>query len=82
MPEELETGLIFEMGYRGQLSTDRGRLGTGIGLTDAQRAARAHGGDIEISSRPATDTSFETNHPDYYKRPFLTTARLVLPVSD
>lgn len=82
MPDEIENGLIFEMGYRGQLSTDRGRLGTGIGLTDAQRAARAHHGDIEISSRPATDTSFDTDHPDYFKRPFLTTVRLALPTAD
>jgi len=82
MPDEIDMGLIFEMGYRGQLSTDRGRLGTGIGLTDAQRAAHAHGGDIEISSRPATDTSFEPDHPDYFKRPFLTTVRLILPIAE
>lgn len=80
--EEVERGLIFEIGYRGQWSTDRGRLGTGIGLTDAKRAAQSHGGDIEVTSRPATDTGLAVDHPDYFQRPFLTTVRMSLPPSN
>src|SRR5262249_1592140 len=34
--EELEKELIFQLGYRGRQAHDRGRLGTGIGLTDAR----------------------------------------------
>ena len=81
-PDELERGLIFEIGYRGQWSTDRGRLGTGIGLTDAQRAAQSHGGEIEVTSRPATDSGIAPDHPDYYQRPFLTTVKIILPLSN
>lgn len=49
-PEEIESGVIFEIGYRGQHSGDRGRLGTGIGLADVRMVARQHGGDVLIKS--------------------------------
>jgi len=74
--DELEMDLIFQIGYRGRLSSDRGRLGTGIGLTDARNTARAHGGDVTVRSRPARrDESFDTT-----TAPYITTVTLWLPV--
>jgi signal transduction histidine kinase len=80
-PPEIEQGLIFQIGYRGKWSTDRGRLGTGIGLTDAQRVARAHGGEVEVESRPAHATSLGPEDREYFERPFLTRVRLRLPLA-
>jgi signal transduction histidine kinase len=76
--EELEEELIFDLGYRGKLSTDRGRLGTGIGLTDARRVARAHGGDLILKSRP-TRPNLKEDDAEYYNQPFVTTAVLTIP---
>ena len=78
--DELEEGLIFDLGYRGKLSTDRGRLGTGIGLTDARRVARAHGGDVEMKSRP-TRPNIKESDPEYYNQPFVTTAVFIIPAA-
>lgn len=77
--DEIRDGLVFELGYRGLWSKDRGRLGTGIGLTDAKRVAQSHGGDVLIESRPARSTSVEA--PDYYEQPFITKVALVLPIA-
>jgi signal transduction histidine kinase len=74
--EEIEQGLIFQAGYRGRLSHDRGRLGTGIGLTDTRSVARKHGGDAIVESHPASPDAKE----DDYSTPFLTTATLILPL--
>ncbi len=73
--EEIERGIIFEVGQRGRLSGDRWRSGTGIGLTDALAVARDHEGDVTISSRPAGGKSSE-----HYQQPFITTATFWLPV--
>jgi signal transduction histidine kinase len=74
--DELQQGLIFQIGYRGRLSSDRGRVGTGIGLTDALRVAQMHGGDVSVRSMPAV---FAGNEDDY-SQPFVTTVSLSLPV--
>lgn len=79
--EEIETGRIFELGYRGELSRDRGRLGTGIGLTDARRVAEAHGGHLEIESHPAVRGAFNEKSQKYYRQPFLTKVRIFLPLA-
>ena len=77
--EEIENGLIFQLGYRGKWSKDRGRLGTGIGLTDAKRTAEAHRGHLAVASRPANLGWVRPDAPDYYSQPFITTVTLCLP---
>jgi len=73
--EELMRGLLFRVGFRGRFSSDRGRMGTGVGLADALRIARAHNGDIRVESRPAS----RTGDPTQYDQPFITTVCLELP---
>lgn len=73
--EEIEKELIFRLGYRGMKSSDRGRAGTGIGLTDARRVAGDHGGSLTISSHPARPGG----RADDYDQPFITTATITLP---
>ncbi len=79
--DEIETGRIFELGYRGELSKDRGRLGTGIGLTDARRVAEVHGGRLEIESHPAFRGSINEKSESYYQQPFLTKVTMILPLT-
>jgi len=79
--EEIERGKVFELGYRGELSKDRGRLGTGIGLTDARRVAEAHGGRLEIESHPALRGLYDEKSEKYYQQPFLTKVTMVLPLA-
>lgn len=73
--EEIDRELIFKIGYRGMHSGDRGRVGTGIGLADARQVARAHQGDLDVSSQPAVGSWA----PDDYSNPFITTVTLRLP---
>jgi signal transduction histidine kinase len=74
--EEIEQELIFQVGYRGRLSQDRGRMGTGIGLADARAVARSHAGEVIVESRPA----HADVQGDGQTAPFLTTATLILPL--
>jgi signal transduction histidine kinase len=74
--EEIDQELIFQIGYRGRLSSDKGRMGTGVGLSDSRRVARDHGGDVIIKSRPAAPDGKD----DYYTQPFLTTVTFLLPI--
>jgi signal transduction histidine kinase len=78
---EIDAGLVFAMGYRGKRSKDRGRLGTGIGLTDSQRVAEAHRGTLTLSSKPARGSSATPSDRDYYRQPFLTRVRMMLPLA-
>ena len=80
--EEIETGKIFELGYRGELSKDRGRLGTGIGLTDARRVAESHGGQLEVESHPAVRGLYDEKNEQYYRQPFLTKVTMAIPLAD
>lgn len=79
--EEIEKEKVFELGYRGEMSKDRGRLGTGIGLTDARRVAESHGGLVEIESHPAVRGSNNEKQENYYEQPFLTKVTMVLPLA-
>ncbi|MDX6692543.1 MAG: hypothetical protein QOF02_146 [Blastocatellia bacterium] len=74
--DEIKEGLIFELGFRGRLSSDRGRMGTGVGLADALRVLNEHEGIISVKSHPAV---FGRKDDDY-TQPFLTTVTLSLPV--
>lgn len=74
--DEIQNGLIYQFGYRGILSSDRGRLGTGIGLTDALKTARLHGGDIAAESTCARHGAPFAD----YTAPFITKVTLSLPV--
>ncbi len=73
-PDELE--LVFKIGVRGRFSGDRRRVGTGIGLWDAQWVARNHQGRLTIESRPASSGRDKND----FQQPFLTTVRLELPL--
>jgi PAS domain S-box-containing protein len=74
--EEVRSGRLFQLGFRGSLALDRGRAGTGIGLADAKAVITDARGTIALASRPATPGS----PPDDYTRPFLTTVRIELPL--
>jgi signal transduction histidine kinase len=73
--DEIEQEFIFQIGYRGIYSGDRGRLGTGIGLGDAKRVITNHGGHINIESKPVNNLDFNN-----YNQPFLTTVEICLPI--
>ena len=79
-PREIAEGLLFELGYRGKWSIDRGRLGTGIGLTDAHDVIERHHGTITVASRPARSWGpDDPENPEYHRQPFLTTITVRLP---
>jgi len=60
LEDEIRTGKIFQEGYRGELSKDRERIGSGLGLWVAKKIIDSHMGSIEISSYPIGDY-FEVN---------------------
>lgn len=74
--DEIDSGLIFEIGYRSRLSTDRGRVGTGFGLADAKSTLRKYKGTIQLESNPASPGG-KAEKGD----PFLTKAIITLPIS-
>jgi PAS domain S-box-containing protein len=74
--EEIENELIYQLGYRGRLSAQLNRPGTGIGLADAREMARLYRGNVKLSSRAAPH---EVN-PDDLTVPHLKTATLWLPL--
>ncbi|WP_428267794.1 sensor histidine kinase [Haliangium sp.] len=77
---ELDRGMIFELGYRGKWSVDRGRLGTGIGLTDARAVVEKHRGTLTVKSHPARPWGpDDPDSEEYYRQPFLTTVTICLP---
>jgi two-component system, OmpR family, sensor histidine kinase KdpD len=58
---EREQRRVFERFYRGDQA--RRVPGTGIGLAIVQQIARAHGGDLTVSSSPAEGTEFVLSLP-------------------
>ncbi|MFC1941707.1 PocR ligand-binding domain-containing protein [Chloroflexota bacterium] len=51
LKEEIESGDIFKPGYRGELSGDRERIGSGLGLGEAKRIIEElHKGQLSIVS--------------------------------
>lgn len=75
--DEIAEELIFDFGYRGRLSSDRGRIGTGVGLFDSRDVARRLGGDVTLESRPAS----KDTPGDQYSSPHLKTVTLRLPLA-
>jgi PAS domain S-box-containing protein len=75
--EEIDKGLVFELGYRGRLSADRGRPGTGVGLTDSLRVAKEHDGTVSVESRAARTGGSATD----YDQPFITIVSLRLALT-
>jgi len=76
-PDELKNDLLFRPGTRGRWSTDRGRVGTGLGLPDARRVARRYDGDVVVNSYPLSTASTAVTA----STPHLTSARFWLPYS-
>ena len=75
LQEEIESGKIFEYGYRGEFSRDRNRTGSGIGLSESRRIAEAHKGDIKVKSIPVGNTGEKINR----NTPHKTTVTIILP---
>ena len=65
--DEIEEGLIFELGYRGRHSRDRQRRGTGSGLHVTKQIVAGHGGSIEVISIPASDDQDSTIATNIFK---------------
>ena len=74
-PEEIESGIIFEYGYRGKYSDDWDRIGSGIGLAEAKRIVEKHNGEIFVRSKPVVP--FDT--PIKKITPHKTTVTVILP---
>lgn len=54
---------IFEPFFRSRDSLARRRKGTGIGLTITQYIMEAHGGDIQVTSKPGKGSTFTLRFP-------------------
>jgi signal transduction histidine kinase len=71
LENEIRDGLIYKDGYRGELTKDRSRIGSGIGLGVVRKYIEDHSGKIEIESEKLG----EGIKVDPYK----TTVRIYLP---
>lgn len=55
LQNEIDDGLIFQAGYRGTLSLDRNRIGSGLGLAVTKKLIEIHNGEIKIKSKKISD---------------------------
>ncbi len=76
LEEEITSGKIFENGYRGVLSKDRMRPGSGIGLNEAKKIIEQHNGSITIKS----ELKGEERCGDSESPPYVTTVIVTLPI--
>ncbi|MEX2583925.1 MAG: HAMP domain-containing sensor histidine kinase [Gemmatimonadota bacterium] len=58
-----ETGKVFDRFYRGGDPLTRVVKGTGLGLTLVKQIAEAHGGRVEVKSRPNEGSTFSLRLP-------------------
>jgi signal transduction histidine kinase len=70
---------IFEKFYRVQSAGQPGVEGSGLGLVIARQAARAHGGDISVASRPGAGSTFTVRLPAALVVPAVAAALEPLP---
>ncbi len=54
---------VFESFYRGEKSRSRATGGTGLGLAISRGLVQAHGGDIQVQSRPGDGSQFAFTLP-------------------
>lgn len=73
---ESEIELIFEYGYRSSVAGDRNRIGTGIGLYDANSVIEKMGGAIRLESKPARS---QPREPRQGLKAHVTTVTVTMP---
>lgn len=73
LPHEISSDLIFKYGYRGELSWDSNRTGSGLGLSTAKLIAELHNGSIAVRSNPVN----KKEHYGYC--PYITEIIITLP---
>jgi signal transduction histidine kinase len=61
--EPVEQERIFESFYRAPIAENQHIPGTGLGLTIVAHIAKAHGGRVEVTSRPGDGSSFTVYLP-------------------
>jgi signal transduction histidine kinase len=62
IPEE-DVPRVFEKFYRGEASSVRDQVGSGIGLSTAMQIVKLHGGSIELESTPGEGSCFTVRIP-------------------
>lgn len=73
--QEIDSGKIWEFGYRGEFAYESARDGAGVGLADSKEVVEAHGGKISITSVPRGNESNSSQS----KVPYLTTVTIRIP---
>jgi len=63
LPDEIESGKIYEDGYQGKLTQGEYRTGSGKGLTYAKEVIDRHGGWIEVESRQVSEAPGPEGQP-------------------
>jgi two-component system OmpR family sensor kinase len=63
LQDEVESGIVFQSGYRGKLTKGEYRTGSGIGLFVAKRVIDKHHGIIELECKPAGNKSDPEGQP-------------------